>query len=235
MPERLTQLEQLEVQLIPELRVSVAEQRPISLDIEEVGVIRKAFERSDVNFDISSKERKKLVSGNTLGTRVMFSGKDNPIYIEIYDYDGKRWKTFEDAEFTDRSFGMNAMLGKKRFKDIIEHCYIMMKMAGYKGTIGKSKHDGTRGRGYTQAAADILQIALQDPDEESLSEDTIRAMTRLNKRLFKGYLKTTPESEHDEIVSRFKAIGIEKPKATLASFDPTMLPVLVYYIAAYRE
>lgn len=228
-------LEQLEVQFIPELKAAVNEQRPFSLDVELVRVLREALETSGVNFDISPEERKALVSGNMLRSQVLFRGRDAPIYVEIYSYEEKKWERFEDAEFKDRSLGMNAMLGEKRFEDIVEHCYLMMLMVGYDGRIGKNKDEGTRGRGFTQAAGDFLQIALQDPDAKDLSEDTMKAITRLNRRLLRAHLKKTPEEEHGEIISKFKAAEIEKPKKVLASFEPRALPGLVYYLVGYRE
>ena len=161
MSERPTHLKQLEVQFIPDLKVCVDERKPISIDVEGVRVLHNALEGSGVNFDISSKEREALVSGNMLRARVKFLDLDID-GVKIYDYEEKGWKDIGDVELTDRSLGMSAMLGDERFEDIVEHCYMMMRMAGYDGRIGKRKHEGTRGRGYTQAAADILQIALQD-------------------------------------------------------------------------
>lgn len=232
MSERSTQIKQLEAQFIPEVKKSFSERKPLSFGVDGVRILRNSLEESGMNFDISSKEREALVSGNMLRARVKF--KDLEVDgVEIYDYDKKGWKSVEDVELRDRTLGMNAMLGEERFEDIIEYCYLLMRMVEYDGRIGKSKHEGTRGRGFTQAAADILQIALQDPSEESLSEDTNKAITRLNKRFLKGLLKTTSEDEHEDIITRFQAVGIEKPKKTMASFDPGMLPTLVYYLSGY--
>lgn len=226
-----SRIEQLEAQLIPELKASAIEQKPISLNVEMVGILRNTLEESGVNFNITSKEREALVSGNMLRTRVIFNRVFEPNTIEIYDYEEKAWKEFGDVEPTDRSLGMLAMLGEERFTDLVDFCNAQMAMVNFDGRIGKKKHEGTRGRGYTQAAADILQIALQDPSEESLSEDTVRALARLNKRFFKGLLKTTPADEHEDIIARFEAVGIEEPKKTLASFEPKMLATLIRHIS----
>lgn len=81
-----------------------------------------------------------------------------------------------------------------------------------------------------KAAADILAIAVLNPEEEGFQEKLEELVGRLNKRLWKGFEKTPKEKEG--VDENFRKANCSKPKRTLTSFPPNALPDLILFLTS---
>lgn len=239
--ERKTARERLEEVTLPKIEAAIKNKTPIEFDKGDVELLKASFEDTGVDYDIGKAERASLVGAPMLRVKVALTEDGEMGGILVYDYDkpkGQRWtdlsefdeSKFEDVKFgDDRSLGLYALLGPKKFEELAKWSYKTADDANYPGKIGG--HEGTEGRGLQQAAADLLAISQVDTEIPGYNHLLEILTQKLNKRLWKGFRKTLEEDEKPLIDRAFVKEGYGEPTKTLASFPPQSLPPLVRHLA----
>lgn len=240
--ERETVKDRLEEVTLSKVEAAITSKTPIEFDKEDVELLRASFEDAGVEYDIGKAERASLVGAPMLRVKAALAEGGNVSDVLVYDYDkpkGQRWtklhefdeSKFGDVKFEDdRSLGLYAMLGSEKFEELAKLSYEMAVNANYPGKIGG--HKGTEGRGLLQAAADLLTIS--QFDAKKWGDDHLLEMLnyKLNKRLWKGFRKTSNGDEIHLIDQQFSKREIAEPTKITAGFPPEALPELIRFLAA---
>lgn len=244
--------------LVSHFEKAVEAKEPLELAVSDVGLLRDCLRVAGVNLEVGTEEKRRLLGKKEkegepepkvtqFRARVSLGKGGEVDGVEIYDRtrtQGERWIKIEEVdtskllEKTDRLAGVFAVLGEERFKALVSWCYKKTKTTSFDDRI-KDKNTGlpqekTRGRGLLQTAADILALAVLDQESGSFDEDLKTILSRINQRLWKGLDKKYPD-EKSAIDERFLAKGYNKPKSTTSSFDPELLPELIYFLTGKQQ
>lgn len=224
------------------IETSIGRQEPIHLTPDTLSALRQSLIDAGCNLEsLSDLEKERLLGSSQFRSKPELDGEGNPTGgVLVYERgnEGKgKWVKFtgqiSPTEAYDRSAGVLAVLGTKKFEELIILCYQEAVKLEYRGKI--AGREGTEGRGLQQAAAKLIIMALlADPG----NPDFQKAQKSFNRSLWKGFRKTIKDpKELQELDQKFAGYtldlsteeGNEKYRET-SSFPPSVLPELIDFL-----
>lgn len=235
--EHKSPIERLEEVVLSKIEASVKDKKPINLTKDDVLILKEGLKNAEVNLDIDEQYRVKLFQKSEFRTRVKLGEGRVVESVEIYDRErpkNERWVDMQQYDFTrvklgdDRTIGVFAMLGGRKFEGLIRECYERARDANYPGVVGEN--EGTRGRGFQQAMADVLMLTLLNSDSEDFQSKLQEIESRLNRKLLAGLLKTGTKDK-GEVKHRFEMEGIPEPDEDIKGFPTGQLTHMIKFLA----
>jgi hypothetical protein len=127
-----------------------------------------------------------------------------------------------------RGVGVTAILGRERAEGMME---LIPQLAEGRGKIGGK--EGTEGRGLRQFVADTFKLAIS---EKPTDEEINNYCTRVNERVFKGYLKAKEykgdENAQTAITQAFAGVEDKSDIGEFSSIPPATLDKLWAFIVS---